>query len=274
MNLTLKSALIELRSDGVSLDPIADLEYILTLDKLSRKISEPFSAGSDAPLLLPVLKIGNVTLRRLSLGAQCFLADVVTGWIPDDVAQQDLAYIYCMIHEPEALWPLQHDRAAFLKAVKAWARGVTVSVEELCTAVKRFLSDASGGERPVSGRTLTPRDCRDALGLLARLRPLPEAYRTDCEAAVIALETEEAEKGHGYGQLIEILTREYGHDAEYWFWKVSADQISVLMSARNEKLDAEARAIKGAQDDRMQRAHYAFTQYVELVRKLKKGIKP
>lgn len=275
MNLTLKSALIELRSDGVNLDPIADLEHILTLDKLSRRISEPFRAGSDAPLLEPELSIGNIVIRRLSLGAQCFLADVVSIWIPDDAELQDLAYIYCMTHAPEDLWPLQHSRAGFLQAVKDWMKTVGVTRAKLCMTVKRFIADVPGGDQPETVRTLTSGACRGAMNLLTQLRPLPEDYRLEYHAALIALECEESESGHGYGPLVEMLIREYGHDADHWLWRVSADEIGIMIAARNEKMEAEARSIKGAQDDRMLRAHHAFVEYVELVRRLKKkGLKP
>lgn len=274
MNLTLKSALIELRSDGVNLDPIADLEYILTLDKLSRKIKEAFTPGGDAPVLRPVLKIGKLTLRRLSVGAQRFLVDIVSEWIPDDARQQDLAYIFAMASTPEQLWALQHSKKDFLKALTAWERTVDVSLPELSAAVKRFLADGQEADECKSGQTAASGAYRGAMHLLGRLRPLPEAYRTECQAALVAMEAEEEERGGGYGMLIETLIKEYGHDADHWLWRVSAQELDLLMSARNEKQDAEIRAMKGAQDDRMQRAHYAFVQYVEMVRKLKKGLKP
>jgi hypothetical protein len=138
-------------------------------------------------------------------------------------------------------------------------------------AVKQFLAEALDGEQAVPKALATPSDYRNAMGTLAQLLPLPAQYRDECEAALIGMDTE-SEYG-SYGPLIEALCRDYGHDADHWLWRVSSREIGMLMSARNEKMEAEARAIKGAQDDRMQRAHHAFTQYVELVRRIKKGLK-
>ena len=270
MNRALKSALIELRSDGVNLDPVTDLEHILTLDRLSRKITEPANTN-DTILLRPVLRVGNVNLWPLSLGAQRFLSDVVAVWIPEDVREQDLAYMYCMCHEPEDLWILQNDRATFLAKVKEWTKGINVPMSTLSAAVQEYLSATSDGEKSPSKALATPGDYRRAMGTLSHLVALPSQYRDECEAALIGMETE-VESG-SYGPLIEALCRDYGHDADHWLWRVSSKEIGLLMSARNEKLEAEARAIKGAQDDRMQRAHHAFTQYVELVRRIKKGTK-
>lgn len=270
MNRALKSALIELRSDGVNLDPVTDLEHILTLDRLSRKISEP-ATGNDSALLRPVLRVGNVNLWHLSLGAQRFLSDVVMEWIPNDTRQQDLAYMYCMCHDPEELWVVQHDRAAFLANVNEWTKGINVAMPVLSDAVSAFLAHAPDGDQATPKAMTTPGDYRRAMSTLGRLLPLPAQYRDECEAALVGLETE-SESG-SYGPLIEALCRDYGHDADHWLWRVSSREIGMLMAARNEKMEAEARALKGAQDDRMQRAHYAFTQHVELVRRIKKGSK-
>lgn len=267
MNRALKSALIQLRGDGVELDPVADLEHILILDKLSRKMMDP-PAGNDSALIRPVLRVGNLSLRHLSLGAQRFLSDVVAEWFPDDSRVQDMAYIFCMCHEPEELWQLQRDRNGFLAAIRAWEKTISASTRELVEMVKKFLAEAADATELDSKLMLTSGDYRRALGVLGQLRPIPEAYRMECEAALIGMDVE----NHGsYGPLIELLCKEYGHDGDHWLWRVSSREINLLMTQRNELKEAEARALKGAQDDRMLRAHHAFTEYMELVRRIKKA---
>lgn len=269
MNLTLQSALIELKNDGVILDPIVDLEHIITLHTLSLAISTPPFVPGEEAALRPVLKIGNLHLRRLSLGARRFLIDVVLPWFPNDTPAQDLAYAYCMAvgHEPEKLWAVQHSRARFKLTLWWWEMRVGVPFEELRAAVKEFLAEEK--HEPATKPGL--RDFRRALDLLHDWRPLPEPYKTESEAALIAMQVERDAEPSLYGRQIENLAKEYGRTPEDLIWRTPEPELDLLLYNRRERLDAELREIQGVQDDRFMRAHRAFCLYKDMVLRIKKG---
>jgi hypothetical protein len=273
MNKALKSALIELKNDGVALDPIVDLDHILALHNLSLEMLSPRDAPGESFLFQPVCQIGNVTLRRLSLGAKRFLADVVFHWFPDDVRWQDLSYAYCMAvgDDPALLWVFQSNRRSFQKAVQAWEKTVGVSFEALKDAIRSF---QDGPQRESEGVSIRPGDYRAALGILDDWRPLPKPYKLECEAALIAKSAEVAQTRSDYGPVIDMLLREYpgtGKTGEDWIWRTPDAEIESILHTRRERLDAEARAMKQTTDSRFMRAHRAFCEYKDLVRRIKKG---
>jgi hypothetical protein len=269
MNRALKSALYELKNEGVTLDPIEDLEHIVTLHTLALAISAPRALPGEAALLRPALCIGNVTLYRLSLGARRFLADVVDAWFPRDSHMQDLSYAYAMAigHEPEKLWAVQSDRRAFRDAVRAWEKTVGVPFDQLAGAVRAFLDE----ERSEPGPTPGPAQYRAALATLDRWRPLPEPYLTECQAALVALRVEQEAEPVRYGPNIARLSRECGRSPEDLLWRTSEAELELLLSHLRENQDAEERAVTGAHDERFLRAHKAFCDYKSMVLRIKKG---
>lgn len=272
MNRTLKSALIELRGDGVELDPISDLEHILTLDRLSRNISSIKKMPGDDAILAPVLRVGNITLRHLSLGARRFMLDVVAGWFPNDIQTQDLAYAYCMAvgHEPERLWAIQHSRREFKSAITQWEKTVGTPIRELKAAIVEFVNTPDPTDTP---REPGLGDYKRAAATLQRLVKMPQEYADQVSMAITAMETEQDNAGEPVAPYIEALIQEYGHDAEYWTWRISERELDAIMAARRERKDAEAREIQGSRDDRFQSAHHAFKAYLGQLRRTKKGQK-
>lgn len=269
MNPLVKSALLELQNDGIILDPIVDFDHLLALAKLADSVTTHMPIG-EACLLRPTLQIGNVTLRHLSLGAQRFMIDVVAGkWWPHDTSRQNIAYAYCMAHadRPELLWQHQANKMSFIWAVLKWECSINVSWTELQAAIEQFQREGQQDQTPDTPPAAG--DYRAAMATLARLRAIPETYRADCEAAIAALEIDENNAPGAYGPMIELLCREYGHDPEYWMWRISARDRSVIIAAFSERKDAEARAARGHGDDRLTRAHHAFSTYVEKLRKAK-----
>jgi hypothetical protein len=271
MNKLLKSALIELRRDGINLDPVADLEHILALSKLADRVTDRTPAIGEASLLRPAMTIGNVTLRHLSQGAQIFLVEVVAGqWWPDDTRNQNRAYAFCMAHtdQPEKLWQLQASRMAFNMAMYEWEKTITIPAEDLQAAIKAFQQE---GREESPDATPTAGDYRVALAKLDALRTVPEAYRAECENKIAAMEVEEDNDPRAYGPIIEMLVREYGHDPDYWMWRISARDRSIIIANRNENIEAQNRIAKGhSPDDRVTRAHHAFSVYIENLRKARK----
>lgn len=274
MNQTLKSALRELKSEGVILDPIDDLEHILTLDKLSNEIDNPTSAPGEVGAFCPSITVGGLTLYRLSIGANRFYTETCVPWLDGDAYRQDLAYAFCMAHSntPEVLWSfavpprstLKGARDRFIKALGAWEKTLTVSMAELTAAIKAFLDTRPAGSAPKPG----PRAYRSALATLHAWRPIPDAYRLPAEAALVALEAENAETPECYGPVIEMLTREHGRTREDWLWRTPEDEIEMLLYNRAERIDSEDRDQYG----RFMRAHRAFCMYKDLVARIKKGV--
>jgi hypothetical protein len=272
MNRALKSALLELKADGITLDPIEDLEHILALNTLALRITTPPDPPGERALLQPVLAVGNLTLRHISMGAKRFLIDVVVDWFPGDNITQDLAYAYCMAHtdDPEGLWAMAGSRHAFLKALRCWERTIGTSYEELKAAITKFQTTPQDPqERKPTGRTYLA-----AIELLDGWRKLPDSYRLPSEAAAAAMQVEESDEAAPFGWMIELLVREYpgtGKTAEDWLWRTPDTEIEAILYNRDERLSAEARAANGARNDRFQRAHFAFRSYLDMIRKLKKA---
>jgi hypothetical protein len=265
MNKALKSALLELKREGISLDPIEDLDHILTLHALAERITNPPPVPGDRAVDEPVLAIGDAVLRPLSIGARRWLTERAARWFPGDSALQDLAYAFAMAHPPETLWAIEGRCTCFM-ALWDWERGLGCSLKALRAALADFLGTLSTED----GRKPGPGDYRAAVGLLDGWRPLPVDYKAGCMAALASLEIEAERDTGGYGPLIELLVREYGQTPEHWLWRVPERDINMLLEARSERIDREERATSGkVGDSRMVRAHHAFTQYLDLVRKAK-----
>lgn len=269
MNRALKSALIELKNEGVLLDPIADLEHILTLDKLALNISCPRNSPGESAALRPALCVGNLTLYRLSLGARRFLVDVVEEWFRDDMATQDLAYAYCMDigRSPELLWEIQQDRQKFKKRLHAWEKTVGVSFDDLRRALKAFLHE----DNNLPGTKGGPSAYRAALATLDGWKPMPAAYKAECQTALIALEVERDSEPAFYGAQIERLVAHHGKSPEDWIWRTAESELDLLLYNLRERENASDREERGAQDDRFMRAHRAFCEYKDMVVRIKKG---
>jgi hypothetical protein len=218
----------------------------------------------------PVLTIGNLTLRHLSMGAQRWLIDVVANWIPADVRTQDLAYAWAMAHSetPEALWAVQGDRHAFLDALRHWERTIGVSYATLKAAIDEFIHLP----QPEQDKKPTGRDYSMAIDLLNAWKPIPGQYLAECQAGAAAMLVEATEDPRPFGWLIEMLVREYpgtGRTAEDWFWRTPGPELEMLLNEHNERKGREAAGSGKAQTGRFLRAHHAFRSYVDLIRKAK-----
>lgn len=255
MNPLLKSALLELQRNGVRLDPVADLEHLLALSALAERVLSVPAPPEQAALLRPAAAAGNVTLHRLTFGAERFVHECVLQWDLDGaLLLAALAYVHAHARDPERLWDCtaeprhwwqwRNARAVFVRRVRRWMRDVTATPAELQQTLDELL-DVGPGEPPVASRA-------------------------------------DEVKSDNYGWLIELLVREYGHDAEHWLWRVPADEIRLLMSARGDRIDREnrSRAASGRKaaapdpDARYTRTLREFKAYVARVREEKRSAAP
>jgi hypothetical protein len=249
MTALLKSALRQLQGDGIQLDPVADLEHLVKLYELARSVQNIPAPPEQIALLRPAAAVGDLTLYRLSLGAEMFLRDCVLEWWPEGDFQ-NLAVVFLLAHArtPEVFWDCVAERrhwwqwrsgqATFRARVERWAARQGATREELLRAANEFLD-------------VGPR--------------APEPKRREDEPA-----------SENLGWLIEMLVREYGHDAEHWLWHATTEEVRYLLDARAARAEREARAASGRgkapdPDDRFIRALHAFKSYVARVREEKKG---
>jgi hypothetical protein len=142
------------RETGASLQ-LEDFELVRDLVDAVEGAVNADPAPACAALLMPCLRVGNVTLWRLSHGAKLFFEREILAKHRKDVRYCNLAYAWCLAHsrEPETLWNLSGDDAAIRKAVRRWERGVGVSEDALMQGVERLLKTVeslykSGGKGP------------------------------------------------------------------------------------------------------------------------------
>ena len=266
MNKLLKSALLEMKNDGITLDPIADLEHILELDRLSRRMTDLQVTG-EAGVFSPSITVGNVTLHRLSLGAQAWLFGAVSEWYAESRADQDMAYLFAMAHSdrPETLWAIQHSKADTDKAIRSWRRSVNIPLKTL-TAAAACLQ----GERKEDEPTLTgPAGLKAALGILNKWKRLPEDYRLAAELALM----QESDSEASYGPIIERLCMEYGGSPIDWVWRRTSDEVWMLLEARWDRKEAENSTSHTAVNSRFMRAHRDFCAYKDRLIQLKRAKK-
>lgn len=270
MNPALKSALIELKNDGVQLDPIADLEHIITLYHLAEAVTDNPVIASEHAILNPVLKIGSLTLRYLSVGARRWVADRAAEWLIGDKTGQDLAYVFAMAHteQPEILWAIE-DARTLKKALALWSRTIDRPWSHVLAEVGKFLTTKPDTDSKPGPATLSA-----AMVALHTIVPLPDQYAAELNLKIEAMTVAHDIEAKGYGPVIESLCKEHDKTPEYWLWRVSEVELDYLLTVRRERMDLEARAERVTTDSRFQRAHYRFVTYKDNLLKTKKAAKP
>lgn len=136
---------------GATIDPVAHFGDLLNLHKLACEIKNPPVLTSIDLLDAPIY-VGNIAFRRLSWGAQEWLARKASAWWPDDPVMLDLAAAWVLAHsrsKSAMLSVLQKQRAESI--IRLWARRTTVSYEAV-TAVCQHLLKPVGEPFPLPQR--------------------------------------------------------------------------------------------------------------------------
>lgn len=209
-------ACAEIKAAGVVFDIPADLPALNRLATLADRVEGRGFPDASAALLAPTVRVGNVTLHRLTIGAECFLRESVLPWFEDESERLfDLAtaFVFAHANAPDVLATFAGDRAGFLLALRKWARTVKATPVQLVAALDAFVAM----ERQIS------------------------------------LGGEAGEPGPAqYGPLIECLCREYGHDARHWLWVATIAEVDTILGARMARAVQDAQAqgpIKGVAPD-------------------------
>jgi hypothetical protein len=202
MNPLFVAALKEIKSAGVELTVPEDFDAIVRLRHLADRARAESGTDLTPAILRPTYRVGNVTLHRLTIAAQVFLADRVDGWFPTGGTESDLAVAFVLAHVPQfeaVIQPFYDDRAGFLRAVKAWRRGLHVTRQDLAGAISAF---ADQERKPVTG----------AGG---------------------------GDDARAFGPMLEMLVREYGRTPHEWLFHVSAVEIETILGAREQRAIAQ-----------------------------------
>jgi len=260
MNPLARSAIVRLKTEfGVTLDPIEDLHHILTIADLADRVLRVQVDHESEAVLHPELNVGNLTFRRLSIGAKQFLHDRVLEWFDPEsfLCQMSFAYCYAHAKTPSEMWGYSEDKRGWKRAVQKWVKTVDASEREIVSAVDAFQEHVSE---------------IDAL-----VDKLNAGDRADADADDIP----EPRKGSGsLGPMFGVLCSEYGTPTspettspEYWAWKVPEEEVSLLLRAYYDRRDEEIRsrrrgkghAVASDPDDTMIRADRALKKYIRQI---------
>lgn len=215
MGILFDDACAEIKAAGVVFDIPADLPALNRLSTLADRVEGRGFPDASAALLAPTVRVGNVTLHRLTIGAQQFVSECVVPWFGDErnASRLYLGIAWTMAHasDPESIQAWYGDREGFARGLKVWSRGIGCRWVELVDAIACFRQMEVADEAKGDGEDVA-----------------------------------------GWGPLIECLCREYGHDARHWLWVASIAEITTIIGARQAKAVMEAQAqgpIKGVAPD-------------------------
>lgn len=183
-----------------------DFDELAELDRLARSIENPPASREFRALLRPVLHVGGIQLRRMSLGAALFHDDVLLQWELDELDHfLSTAYLMAEGRNEAAVWG-EHSasRAAWIAHVHAWGRRILpLSVEELHEAVGEFLA--------------VDRDL-----MAAARRPRPAGTIPD------------------YGRIIEELSAVHGQPPRHWVWDEDQGTVKMLFEHSRDRRRRES----------------------------------
>lgn len=196
---------------GINLDVITDYHHVVALDALARIVAGESSSPHWQATLDQVRQVGNVTLRRLSLAAELFLFKHLSTW--QDAAPpelQNLSIPYALAHADNPATFQDADPQKWFTSVEKWALTVSAPLDALMSAVNDFL------------------------GI--------ETDNINTENEPDNQHNDEPDELTDYGWMIEFLTREYGHDPDFWLWGAPACQARLLLDEYRRMRDQEAKA--------------------------------
>jgi len=214
-----KSGFRRLRDEfGVTLDPENDLDVIENVIRLADKVIASGHDWHSRAILKPAVRVGNLVLRRMPIGAQEFMKQV-NAWFPDDDYTQNLSLAFCMSNQesPSLVWGFD-DPKSWKKMIRKWSRGIEASyidlLEAICDFQDRHESD---------------------LGRLGK----KQLARSEALAPP-------SDSAGNWGPIIEILVHEYGKDPETWIWKTPFEEIELLLDSYVERMEEAARGSRKA----------------------------
>lgn len=200
MHMLAQSAVRDLVAQGVTLDPVADFDDLVELNRLALECENVSSAWKSRRAFFPTVGVANVTLRRLSIGARIFFAEEVSPHLAPDDCSQVAALAWVMAHSDRPdhhLWPLAGNPEAVRNAVQTWMKSLGATWEELDHAVAKNLATEQPARRAVKKSTE------------------PD-----------------------YCAICASLAENFGRDPVWWFWEAPEQLVAEMMDTMDRKADA------------------------------------
>ena len=258
MNPLTRSAIRELRDvHGIELDPVDDLSIILDISRLADEVLDVERDLQTEAILRPVVSVGNIELRRISVGALTFLRDEVSKWFAMESEDMILSFAYCHAngHDPAKIWGAAGNPSLWKKRVKDWVKTCGAPEVELLGAIESFQARISEADK-----------------ILEKAKSLRPA-RPDSD--------DEDESGSGSLRLIfTSLVSRFGQTVEYWAWRAPTEELEMMIDALITEQEREAKSAARAKggppvpsdpNGTRFRKHRALRIYMDKVIAEKKG---
>lgn len=231
MNELVGTTIRTAHAEGLTFRMPDDLADLIELDHLANQVLGADASPAYLSCLDPTVTVGNVTLRRPSLGVVEWLSDRLDAWCPtQDDKLRTMAWALAHGDDPACVWgPTSPD--ALRKTVRAWCRTVGATVQDLHAVIDRY--------------TRADRELTDEENAQASRR-----------------------RKSDHGWMIETLLGTYGGTVEQWVWQTPVDTIQLLLRELMRRKEHERRAAGGDAsapdpDHPHVRALYAFRKAEE-----------
>ena len=138
MNPLFATTLKQWKSDGLAPVFPHDLDALIELHAAADAVTHAKPSAEYQALLEPCVCVGNVTLRRPSLGVVEFISHRLPEWCPHE-DDQLRGLLWCMAHgdRPEKLWKLSSP-LLFRARVRMWCRRVRATLPAIAEALASF----------------------------------------------------------------------------------------------------------------------------------------
>ena len=197
----------KVQNPALTVDPIRHWDRLQRLNDLAEQISNP-GARSKPDIWTGVgVKVGNVGLHQLSLGAYLWATEQAIKWFKDGSFWQDMAIVYAMAYtrRPSHLRRIR-SKGECKAALKMWMRNCSATSNELVDAVQTLCGEQEADTGTGEGESVQEE----------------------------------------YGPTIALLCREYHGNPEYWMWKANIEQVKSLLLEYDAKIRAENKAQSAA----------------------------
>jgi hypothetical protein len=231
LNPLVKKKLEKLKAQNpaAAVEVLRDWDALQRLNDLAYKITEPGDRSEVEGWANVGVKVSNVTLHELSLGAYMWATERAAVWFQKRPFWQDIAIAYAMAYSrrPAHLRRIT-SRSECKAALKLWLRSCGATYNELMSAIKSICGDAEETEQSDEAKT----------------------------------------ENDSYGPVVALLCREYGATPEYWIWNANLTQVRGLLLEYDAKIRAEAQAMRKANGSQASVAPNPADPYIKACRAL------
>jgi len=216
---------LDRKSDGAFSASPFYLQYVLELDAMGSRACMVPAENSIADAFDAPTMIGDIPLFPLSVGNRYWCIEQAIPACAGDAALQDAAVAYAMHQRGRALCHELPGPKDILRAVKGFARTITVSHTALSNTLQRMLRHDMFGSVDADGKP-----------------------------------TGGNEPAGSFGPTLALLCREYGETREYWLFEASEAFLSDILTDYKNRV-AQAWASAGGQTTALDPSWAAFEEF-------------